>query len=85
MNNNLDKQKLINAVLASSGGKINRETLTNAVGSGDVSSIMNNMSPEDKQKLSSILASKGGIAAALASDEAKAIIKSLLKGGGNNG
>lgn len=81
MNNNIDKQKLLNAIIASSGGKINKENLAGAVNNKDVSSLMQNLSPEDKQKISSVLANKSSLASALNSAEAKAILKSLLNGG----
>ncbi len=85
MNNNIDKQKIIDAIVSSSGGKINRESLAGAVNRKDVSSLLGSLSADDRQKLNSVLSNKESLAEALNSSEARNLIKSLLKGGGHNG
>ena len=85
MNNNIDKQKIIDAIVSSSGGKTNRESLAGAVNRKDVSSLLGSLSADDRQKLNSVLSNKESLAEALNSSEARNLIKSLLKGGGHNG
>lgn len=83
--NNIDKQKLINSIIASSGGKLNQSDINNAVNKKDASSLIKNLSPQEKQQLSSLLADKSSLSSILNSNEAKSILKSFLNGGGKNG
>lgn len=83
--NNIDKQKLMDAIISSSGGKIDRESLNGAVNRKDVSSLLGSLSPEDRKKLNSVLSNKENLAAALNSREARSLLKNFLKGGGQNG
>lgn len=83
--NNIDKQKLMDAIISSSGGKIDRESLNGAVNRKDVSSLLGSLSPEDRKKLNSVLSNKENLAAALNSSEARSLLKNFLKGGGQNG
>lgn len=85
MNNNIDKQKLMDAIISSSGGKIDRDSLAGAVNRKDVSSLLGSLSPADRQKLNSVLSNKENLAAALNSSEARSLLKNFLKGGGQNG
>lgn len=82
---NIDKQKLMDAIVSSSGGKIDRESLAGAVNRKDVSSLLGSLSAEDRKKLNSVLSNKENLAAALNSSEARSLLKNLLKGGGKNG
>lgn len=76
-NNHIDN--IINA----SGGKLDREALEKAKQSGDVSSLVNNLSTEDKQKLNNILNDKEQLSKVLKSPQAQMLLK--LFGGGKNG
>ena len=78
MNGNFDTQKLMDAIVAQSGGKIKRETLNGAVGSQDFSSLLASFSAEDQAKLRAALADKGKLTALLQSEEAKALLKNFF-------
>ena len=83
MNNNFDginKEKLINSVIANSGGKIDKSSIS-AAQNGDFSGILSALSESDRSKLESAL--KGdNLKKMLSSEDAKAIINKML-GGGN--
>lgn len=84
-NNEIDKEKLINAAVSSSGGKIDRETLSNAVKGKNIDPILKNLSDTDKEKLKNVMSDKKSMEAVLNSPQAKALLKAFLKGGGKNG
>ncbi len=77
MNNN---QSIINAIIASSGGKINREAAQKAV-EGDSSALLKGLSQEDRRALEKILADKTATQKILSSDAARELIKMLGKKG----
>lgn len=81
--NNSDKQNILNDIIKSSGGKINKDTIKNAAKSGDSSALVNSLSKEDKQKLSEILSDKQALADVLKSPQAQALMKMLQKGNKN--
>ena len=83
MNKN-DNQNLFDNLIASSGGKINRQTISNAAKNGDTSALVNSLSQEDKQKLNDILSDKQALSELLKSPQAQALMK-ILKKGNNNG
>ena len=74
-NSKIDKEKLIDAVISSSGGKIDKKTLAGAVEGKNIDPLLKNLSAEDKKSME----------AALNSPQAKALLKAFLKGGGKNG
>ncbi len=78
MNSNFESQKLTDAIIARSGGKINRQQLQDAVNRRDVSSLLAGLSPEDRQKINAALADKNRLQALLASDEVKSLLKNFL-------
>lgn len=84
-NNEIDKEKLINAAISSSGGKIDRKTLSSAVDGKNIEPILKNLSDSDKEKLKSVMSDKKSMEAVLNSPQAKAFLKAFLKGGGKNG
>lgn len=81
MNNNFDKNKLIDAAIKASGGKINRD----AVSKGDASSIISALSADEQQKIKSILSDPKATKNLLDSDAARAIMDFLKNGGKGNG
>lgn len=81
--NNSDKQNILNDIIKSSGGKINKDTIKNAAKSGDSSALVNSLSKEDKQKLTEILSDKQALADVLKSPQAQALMKMLQKGNKN--
>lgn len=83
--NNFDKAKLINAIISSSNGKLDREKLTEAADKKDVSSLIGGLSEDDKKKLMAALNDKNALNELLKSPQAKALLNSFLKGGGKNG
>ena len=50
-NNEIDKQKLMDAVLSSSGGKIDKQSLAGAIQSKNADALIKNLSPADREKL----------------------------------
>ena len=84
-NSKIDKKKLMDAVISSSGGKIDKETLAGAVERKNIDPLLKNLSAEDKEKLKSVMSDKKSMEAVLNSPQAKALLKAFLKGGGKNG
>ena len=84
-NNEIDKQKHMDAVIYSSGGKIDKKTLTEAAKEKNIDPLLQNLSAADKEKLKSVMSDKKSMEAALNSPQAKALLKAFLKGGGKNG
>ncbi len=80
MNNN--KQSIEN-ILKMSGNKLDRQTLEKAAKNGDASSLVKNLSQDDKQKLDEILSDKEKLSEVLKSPQAQMLLK--LFGGGKNG
>ena len=76
MNNQSDINKILN------GGKIDRDAIEKAKQSGDVSSLVNNLSCQDKEKLNSILNDKEQLEKVLKSPQAQLLLKMF---GGKNG
>ena len=81
-NMNIDKQKLLSAIMNSSGTKINKSSLDRAQ-KGDISGIMSSLGEQDRKMLSAALEDKNKAKEILSSKEAKAILKNLLGGKGN--
>lgn len=84
-NEKIDKQKLLRALLASSGGKLNPNAINDAVNSNDTGTLLNSLSAEDRQKINRVMSDKKSLEQTLKSPEAQVILKSILKGGGKNG
>ncbi|MEE1161685.1 MAG: hypothetical protein U0K70_06475 [Acutalibacteraceae bacterium] len=84
-NSKIDKKKLMDAVISSSGGKIDKETLAGAVERKNIDPLLENLSAEDKERLKSVMSDKKSMEAVLNSPQAKALLKAFLKGGGKNG
>lgn len=84
-NNEIDKQKLMDAVLSSSGGKIDKQSLAGAIQSKNAGALIKNLSPADREKLNKVMSDQKSMEALLNSPQAKALLKTFLKGGGKNG
>ena len=84
-NNNIDKQKLFDALAASSGGKFDANKLNSMVGKRDVSSLLSALSEEDKRKLNAAMADKESLQQLLNSPQAKMLMNTFLKGPNKNG
>ena len=84
-NNEIDKQKLMDAVLSSSGGKIDKQSLTGAIQSKNADALIKNLSPADREKLNKVMSDQKSMEALLGSPQVKALLKTFLKGGGKNG
>ena len=84
-NNEIDKQKLMDAVLSSSGGKIDKNSLASAIQSKNADALIKNLSPADREKLNKVMSDRKSMEALLNSPQAKALLKTFLKGGGKNG
>lgn len=77
MANNIDKEKIINKIIASSGGKIDKESAHNA-SRGDISSLMSSLSEEDRKKITEALSDKEKTRQLLSSDAAKQLLHNLF-------
>ena len=82
--NSIDKKRLSDAIIASSGGQINADAL-GAAQQGDLSKIAAALPPEDRQKLLVALSDKSALKKLLAGNDAKKILQSFLSGGKKNG
>ena len=71
-NSKIDKKKLMDAVISSSGGKIDKETLAGAVERKNIDPLLENLSAEDKERLKSVMSDKKSMEAVLNSPQAKA-------------
>ena len=84
MNNMPDKNNLIDAIVASSGGKINKTAAKNAA-NGDLSGVLGALSPEEQNKLKALLADEGSARQLLSSPAAKKLLEMFVSGGKGNG
>ena len=83
MNNNQNNKNL-DDMISALGGNIDRNAIKDAAKNGNTDKLINSLSPEDKQKLNSVLNDKKAIESVLKSPQAAAILK-MLSGGGKNG
>ncbi|MEE1238385.1 MAG: hypothetical protein UHO61_00475 [Acutalibacteraceae bacterium] len=84
-NNKIDKEKLMDAVISSTGGKIDKKTLSEAAKGNNIDALLKNLSGDDREKLKNVMSDKKSMEAALNTPQAKALLKAFLKGGGKNG
>lgn len=84
-NNDINKQRLIDALLSSSGGKLSRDSINRAADGKDITPLVNSLSPEDREKLNRVMSDKESMEKLLKSPQAQFILKSVLKGGKNDG
>ena len=84
-NNDINKQRLIDALLSSSGGKLSRDSINRAADGKDITPLVNSLSPEDREKLNRVMSDKESREKLLKSPQAQLILKSVLKGGKNDG
>ena len=84
-NNDISKQRLIDALLSSSGGKLSRDSINRAADGKDITPLVNSLSPEDREKLNRVMSDKESMEKLLNSPQAQLILKSVLKGGKNDG
>ncbi len=83
--NDINRQRLIDALLSSSGGKLSRDTINRAADSKDASSLINSLSPEDRERLNKVMSDKESMEKLLKSPQAQLILKSVLKDGKSDG
>lgn len=84
-NNEIDKQRLMDAAVSASGGKIDKNSLSGAMDGKNIEPLLNKLSAEDREKLNRVMSDKKSMEAVLNSPKAKALLKTFLKGGGKNG
>ncbi len=80
---NIDKKKLLNAIISSGDKKINREDIERAQ-SGDMSGLLSSLKAEDRERIKQALNDKDAAKKILSSKEGREILKSFL-GGKKNG
>ena len=83
--NDINKQRLIDALLSSSSGKLSRDTINRAADGKDASALINSLSPEDRERLNKVMSDKESMERLLKSPQAQLILKSVLKDGKNDG
>ena len=83
--NDIKRHRLIDALLSSSGGILSRDTINRAADSKDASSLINSLSPEDRERLNKVMSDKESMERLLKSPQAQLILKSVLKDGKNDG
>lgn len=74
--NNFNEQRLINKIISSSNGKINRNMLEGAM-QGNSDALLGALSAEDRKRLEGLLADKTAAQALLNSEAAQRLIRSL--------
>ena len=84
MNRKPDAGNLLDTIVAQSGGKINRESLGEAVKNKDFSGVLSSLSPQDRAALQAAMSDKEQLRALLSSQKAKELL-SKLRGGHKNG
>ena len=72
--NNIDKNKLLDAIVNSSGSKINKNAVSRAK-KGDISALLSGLNEQDRKTLNEALADKSKAREILASKQAKEIMK----------
>lgn len=70
----------LNNILKNTNGKINPNDIKKAAKNGDASSLVNNLSAEDKQKLNRLLSDKEALSELLKNPKAQAIMKMFNQG-----
>lgn len=78
-NMNINKQKLLNAILHASGSKINKNAEERAK-NGDISALAAGLDEQSRKELNAVLNDREKAKEILASKEAKEIIKKFLGG-----
>ena len=68
-NENIDKQKLMEALLSSSGGKIDKNSVNSAVNGKNIAPLVNSLSSEDREKLNAAMSDKKSLEKALKSPQ----------------
>ncbi len=76
MNN---KENIINSIIASSGGKINRNAVEQAA-NGNTNALLSALSQADRQKLEALLKDEEATKKLLSSEAAQSIIRKLGRG-----
>lgn len=77
MNNNIDREKLINTIISSSGGKLDKNALEQA-SNGNISSLMSGLAEEDRHKLNEALSDRQKAKQLLSSKAAKQLLEELF-------
>lgn len=80
MNNNIDKDKLID-IIDKVSDKLGADTnkLKDAVRQGKIDNIFNNLNASDSQKLKQILSDKAAVNRLLSTPQAQMLLKKLIK------
>lgn len=73
----INKEKLINSIISSSGGKLDKQSLENAA-RGDMGGVMSGLGEDDKRKLMEALSDKEKTRQILSSDAARQLLNNLF-------
>ena len=85
-NENIDKQKLMEALLSSSGGRIDKkQRKRRGKRQKNIAPLVNSLSSEDREKLNAAMSDKKALKKRLKARRRRRFLKSILKGGGKNG
>lgn len=83
--NETGKQKLIEALLKSSGGRLQRAAVSRAADGQDPSALIGMLSPEERARLTELTNNREKLEELLKSPQSQQILRSVLKGGNGNG
>lgn len=75
---NIDPQKLTEALKSSGLGQNSKADIEKAVQSGDLSDFLGKLSPEQSARLQSVLSDKAATERLLSTPQAKALLKRLI-------
>lgn len=84
MKRKADSGNLLETIVAQSGGKINRESLTEAVEKKDFGKVLSALSPQDRAALQAAMSDKAQLRAWLSSEKVKEML-GKMQGGQKNG
>lgn len=83
--NETGKQRLIEALLKSSGGRLQRDAVSRAADGQDPSALLGMLSPEERARLTELTTNREKLEELLKSPQSQQILRSILKGGNGNG
>lgn len=83
--NDISRQKLIEALLKSSGGKLQKEDVSRAAEGKDLSPLLGLLSAEERKKVSELASSREKLEELLKSPQSQQILRAVLKDGSDNG
>ncbi len=76
--NNINKQKLMEALGGAMGNGVNAANLSDAINSGNLNNVLKNLNPTQAAELKSVLSNEAAMNKILNSPEAVALLKKFM-------